>query len=60
MTTQLIALRSELASVARYPTAESRLLRAIVIAIDAYLNYRKWQLVAEHVHRVNGREGQRA
>lgn len=60
MTTQLLTLRAELASAARYPTAESRLLRAIVVAIDAYLAYRKWQMVAEHVQALNSRERQRA
>lgn len=39
---------------------DDRLNRAIITAIDAYLTFKKWQNVSEHVARVNGREGRAA
>lgn len=59
MTTTLAAVRAELASAARYPTQEARLLKAIIVAIDAYLTFKRWQTAVEHVQRINHREGLR-
>lgn len=60
MIAYLLTVRAELAVASRYPTTEGRLLRAIITAIDAYLAYRKWIAVQDHVAAVNGREGRRA